>query len=84
MTKNLREAWRTIHPPPDDPNGPLAPLLLVFTVVTGLIDALSYLLLGHVFVANMTGNVLFLGIAVGSSGEFSPAGSITGLAATRR
>lgn len=79
--KNLREAWRTIHPAPDDPNGPLPPLLLVFTVVTGLIDSLSYLLLGHVFVANMTGNVLFLGIAVGGSGEFSPAGALTGLAA---
>ena len=34
------------------------------TVVTGLVDSFSYLLLGHVFVANMTGNVVFLAFAV--------------------
>ena len=39
------------------------PLLLGLTIVTGLVDAFSYLLLGHVFVANMTGNVVFLGFA---------------------
>lgn len=81
MTTNLRLAWRAIHPPADDPNGPLAPMLLVFTLVTGLIDSLSYLTLGHVFVANMTGNVLFLGISIGGAGEFSATGSLTGLAA---
>ena len=41
--------------------GPLPPLLVVMTVVTGIVDAVSYLALGHVFVANMTGNVAFLG-----------------------
>jgi uncharacterized membrane protein YoaK (UPF0700 family) len=41
----------------------LAPVLLGLTVVTGLIDAVSYLALGHVFTANMTGNVVFLGFA---------------------
>jgi uncharacterized membrane protein YoaK (UPF0700 family) len=30
-------------------------------VVTGLADAFSYLSLGQVLVANMTGNVVFLG-----------------------
>ena len=30
------------------------------TLVTGLVDAFSYLVLGHVFVANMTGNVVSL------------------------
>ena len=45
-------------------HGPLPPLLLGLTVVTGLVDAFSYLLLGHVFVANMTGNVVFLGFAI--------------------
>ncbi len=30
--------------------GPLPPLLLSMTLVTGLVDAFSYLLLGHVFV----------------------------------
>ena len=79
--KTLHEAWRAVHPPPDDPDGPLSPLLLTVTLVTGLVDALSYLLLGHVFVANMTGNVLFLGISIGGAGEFSATGSFTGLAA---
>ena len=37
---------------------------MTLTVVTGLVDAVSYLALGHVFVANMTGNVVFLGFAV--------------------
>lgn len=35
--------------------------LLLLTVATGLVDAVSVLVLGHVFVANMTGNVIFLG-----------------------
>ncbi|MFD5030393.1 YoaK family protein [Streptomyces sp. NPDC058220] len=38
--------------------------LLVMTFATGLVDAVSYLRLGHVFVANMTGNVVFLGFSV--------------------
>lgn len=35
--------------------------LLLLTFATGLVDAISILVLGHVFVANMTGNVIFLG-----------------------
>lgn len=35
--------------------------LLSLTFATGLVDAISVLVLGHVFVANMTGNVIFLG-----------------------
>jgi uncharacterized membrane protein YoaK (UPF0700 family) len=35
--------------------------LLLLTFATGLADAISVLALGHVFVANMTGNVIFLG-----------------------
>lgn len=35
--------------------------LLLLTFATGLADAVSVLVLGHVFVANMTGNVIFLG-----------------------
>ena len=48
----------------DRPYGPLPVLLICLTVVTGLVDAFSYLSLGHVFVANMTGNVVFLGFAL--------------------
>ena len=38
--------------------------LLLLTFATGLVDAVSVLVLGHVFVANMTGNVIFLGLLV--------------------
>ena len=42
----------------------LPALLLALTAVTGFVDAVSYLALGHVFTANMTGNVVFLGFAM--------------------
>jgi uncharacterized membrane protein YoaK (UPF0700 family) len=54
--------------------GPLPLLLIVLTVVTGVVDAVSYVALGHVFVANMTGNVVFLAFALaGASGLSAPA-----------
>jgi hypothetical protein len=37
--------------------------LLGMTAVTGLVDAVSFLSLGHVFTANMTGNIVFLAFA---------------------
>ena len=46
-----------------DRTDPLAPVLLGLTVATGIIDAVSYLGLGRVFTANMTGNVVLLGFA---------------------
>jgi uncharacterized membrane protein YoaK (UPF0700 family) len=54
----------------DDPDhGPLPSMLLVLTVVTGVVDAVSILRLGRVFVDNMTGNVVFVGFAaVGAPG----------------
>lgn len=45
--------------------------LIVLTVVTGLVDAVGYLGLGHVFMANMTGNVVLLGFAVAGARGFS-------------
>ncbi len=63
----------------DARHGPLPLLLIVLTVVTGLVDAVSYLKLGHVFVANMTGNVVLLGLAVGGVSEFSVAVSLTAM-----
>src|SRR5690349_22809993 len=53
------------------PHGPLPVLLVGLTVVTGLVDAFSYLSLGHVFVANMTGNVVFLAFGLAGSPGFS-------------
>jgi uncharacterized membrane protein YoaK (UPF0700 family) len=46
-------------------------LLIVLTVTTGIVDAVSVLALGHVFTANMTGNVVFLGFALAGAPEFS-------------
>jgi uncharacterized membrane protein YoaK (UPF0700 family) len=60
-------------------HGPLPPLLLGLTLVTGLVDAFSYLLLGHVFVANMTGNVVFLGFAIAGAPGFSIPASLVAL-----
>ncbi|HYQ63157.1 YoaK family protein [Actinophytocola sp.] len=59
----------------------LVALLLVLTGVTGLIDAVSYLRLGHVFVANMTGNVVFLGLSLYPGGGLSPAASAVAIGA---
>ena len=39
-------------------------LLMVMTAITGFVDAVSYLGLGHVFTANMTGNIVLLGFAI--------------------
>lgn len=46
---------------------PLARALLVMTFTTGLVDAVSYLGLGRVFAANMTGNIVLLGFGVAGS-----------------
>jgi uncharacterized membrane protein YoaK (UPF0700 family) len=47
---------------------PLARALLVLTFTTGLVDAVSYLGLGRVFTANMTGNIVFLGFGIAGQG----------------
>jgi uncharacterized membrane protein YoaK (UPF0700 family) len=64
----------------DDPaHGPLPAALLTLTVVTGLVDAVSILALGRVFVANMTGNVVFVGFALAGAAGFSLAASLSAL-----
>jgi len=59
----------------------LPPILLGLTAVTGLVDAVSYLALGHVFTANMTGNVVFLGFAVAGAPGLSVTRSSAAMAA---
>ncbi|MFD5708794.1 YoaK family protein [Streptomyces pharetrae] len=81
MRKLLTDAARTLLPPAGDPHGPLPPLMLTLTVVTGLVDAVSYLALGHVFVANMTGNVVFLGFALAGAEGLSALASVAAMAA---
>jgi uncharacterized membrane protein YoaK (UPF0700 family) len=52
--------------------------LLLLTLATGMVDSISVLVLGHVFVANMTGNVIFLGFwAVPHSGVDMTAGLVS-------
>jgi uncharacterized membrane protein YoaK (UPF0700 family) len=62
-------------------NDSLPIALLVLTLVTGLVDAVSYLGLGHVFTANMTGNVVLLGFAVAGAPGLSVARSLASLIA---
>jgi uncharacterized membrane protein YoaK (UPF0700 family) len=62
-------------------NGPLPVLLVGLTVVTGLVDAFSYLSLGHVFVANMTGNVIFLGFGLAGAGDIAIGASLVAVLA---
>ena len=75
-----REITETLWPPAAAKEDGLPPLLIVLTILTGVVDALAYLGLGHVFVANMTGNVVFLGFAAAGAGGLSVPGSLLALA----
>ena len=64
----------------DDPDdGALPSILLVLTMLTGVIDAVSILRLGRVFVANMTGNVVFVGFAAAGAPGFVLSASLFAL-----
>ncbi|MFZ3495348.1 YoaK family protein [Streptomyces sp. 5.8] len=65
----------------ESPHGVLPPLLIVLTFVSGVVDAVSYLGLGHVFVANMTGNVVFLGFAIAGDRSLSAPDSLLAVGA---
>ena len=60
---------------------PLTRTLLVLTFTTGLVDAASYLGLGHVFTANMTGNVVLLGFGIAGSAGLPVLAPLISLAA---
>jgi uncharacterized membrane protein YoaK (UPF0700 family) len=55
--------------------------LLALTAAAGWVDALSYVALGHVFTANMTGNIVLLGLAVGTAEAGGAVRSAVALAA---
>src|SRR6266853_2381363 len=57
----------------------IAYALLGMTMVTGLVDAVSYLSLGRVFTANMTGNLLVLAFSMAHVSGLSIARSSTAL-----
>jgi uncharacterized membrane protein YoaK (UPF0700 family) len=79
MTTFLTGARETVAPRRGSRDGLLPPLLVGLTAVTGLVDAFSYLVLGHVFVANQTGNVVFFAFALAGVGGFSATASVTAI-----
>ena len=79
MTTFFTEVRQTLVPRGEVKHGPLPPLLVAMTFITGLVDAFSYLVLGHVFVANMTGNVVFLAFALAGASGFSILASLVAL-----
>jgi uncharacterized membrane protein YoaK (UPF0700 family) len=56
-------------------------LLYISTAVIGQIDAVSFLGLGHIFTANMTGNIVFLGFATAGAQSLSVPRSLSALGA---
>jgi uncharacterized membrane protein YoaK (UPF0700 family) len=60
---------------------PLARALLALTFTTGVIDGVSYLGIGHVFAANMTGNIVLLGFGIAGSGGLPVLAPLVSLAA---
>ncbi len=56
------------------------PMMIALTFLTGVVDATSYLKFGHVFVANMTGNIVFLGFALAGAQGLSAVTSLVALA----
>jgi len=54
-------------------------LMLALTFSTGIVDAVGYLGLDHVFTGNMTGNVVLLGMGLVGGAQISIVGSIIAL-----
>jgi uncharacterized membrane protein YoaK (UPF0700 family) len=73
--------WRARWPWAAAEWGPLPLFLIGLTFLTGIVDGVSFVGLGHVFVANMTGNVVFLGFALAGTGGLSAAASLIALGA---
>jgi uncharacterized membrane protein YoaK (UPF0700 family) len=62
-------------------DGRLFAALGLLTFATGLVDAASVLGLGHVFTANMTGNVVFLGFSLAGQGRVATSACAVALGA---
>ena len=76
----LQEIVESLRARTGTPDGALPPLMVLLTIVTGIVDAVAYLRLGHVFVANMTGNVVFLGFSAAGASGLSVVGSLLAIA----
>lgn len=59
----------------------LHPSLLALTFATGIVDAVSYLAVGGVFTANMTGNLVLVGFALGGAPGFTIPRTVASLVA---
>ncbi len=79
MSTFFSDVKDTLLPKKDAKDGPLPPMLVTMTLVTGLVDSFSYLVLGHVFVANMTGNIVFIAFALAGAKSFSIPSSLIAL-----
>ena len=79
MSALVADVRETVAPQRASKDGLLPPLLVALTLVTGLVDAFSYLVLGHVFVANQTGNVVFLAFALAGVRGFSAPASLAAI-----
>ena len=62
-------------------DGHLLRALALLTFATGLVDAASVLGLGHVFTANMTGNIVFLGFSLAGAGRVATSDCVVALGA---
>lgn len=60
---------------------PLPAVLVALTGLTGAADAVSFLALGQVFTANMTGNIVLLGFAVAGAEALSVGGHLLAVGA---
>jgi uncharacterized membrane protein YoaK (UPF0700 family) len=60
-------------------NTGLIVVLLVMTAATGIVDAVSYLGFGHIFTANMTGNIVLMGFGLGGASGISLSRSVIAL-----
>jgi uncharacterized membrane protein YoaK (UPF0700 family) len=63
----------------DRPPQPVVVSLAALTVVSGIVDAVSFLGLGHVFTANMTGNVVLVAFGIAGAPGFSVTASLCAL-----
>lgn len=55
-------------------------MILLLCLTAGIVDVIGYLSLDHVFTANMTGNIILLGLAIGNSFQTAILNSLTALA----
>lgn len=69
------------RPPPAVESPALLASLWGLTFTTGIVDAASVLGLGHVFTANMTGNVVYLAFSLAGAGDLPMLAPLVSLAA---